>query len=212
MYPVMLDLSGRLAVVIGGGPVGRRKTAGLLAAGGNVRLISLAAAPPDWHQPRVEWRQEPYHSGHLNGAALVFAAASAEVNRQVAADARQAGIWVNVADDPEASDFLVPATLRRGDFVVAVGTGGAAPALARKVRDRLAEQFDESFGQWGAILAELRPGVLKALPDPERRQALLESWCRWPWLELLRRKGQAAVRTALEAELAALVKADEQRL
>src|SRR5438067_8799539 len=122
MYPVLLELTGRLAVVVGGGNVGCRKTTGLIAAGARVRLISVDPPPADWQQPQVDWRQEPYHSGHLSGAALVFAAATADVNRQVAADAQQAGLWINVADDPEASDFLVPATLRRGDFVVAVGT------------------------------------------------------------------------------------------
>src|SRR5438105_5963542 len=138
MYPVLLQLTGRLAVVIGGGTVGRRKTAGLLAAGARVRIVALNSRPADWDEPLVEWRQEPYRSSHLQGAALVFAAAVDDVNRQVTADARQAGIWVNVADDPDGSDFLVPAVLRRGDFVVAVGTGGAAPVLARAARDRLA--------------------------------------------------------------------------
>ncbi len=91
--------------------------------------------------------------------------------------------------------------VRRGDFVVAVGAGGAAPALAREVRRRLEEQFDASFGQWVALLAEVRPLVLEAVRDEEHRRELFESWARWEWLERLRREGPDVMRAALLEEL-----------
>ena len=72
--------------------------------------------------------------------------------------------------------------------------GGAAPALAREIRRRLEEQFDEDFGRWAALLAELRPSVLQGVRDAERRRLLFEDWARWPWLERLRRDGVEAVR------------------
>lgn len=212
MLPLFLDVSDRLGVVVGGGPVGRRKADAVLRAGGRVRLVCLESPPADAALDRLEWRTEPYEPRHLDGAGLVFAAATPEVNRRVASDARERGLWVNVADDPRAGDFIVPASFRRGDFTVAVGTGGAAPALAREVRDVLEAQFDHAFGQWAALLADLRPWVLDHVAAPEQRRELFVGWCRWEWLERLRREGPDAVRAALWAEARALVERAERPL
>jgi precorrin-2 dehydrogenase/sirohydrochlorin ferrochelatase len=201
MLPLFLNLTGRLAVVIGGGAVGRRKAAAALAAGARVRLVCLEPRPGDEAHPSLEWHTEPYAPAHLESAVLVFAAGPPEVNARVVAEARARGVWVNVANDSAASDFLMPSTVRRGEFMVAVSTGGAAPALARRVRRQLEVQFDEAFGQWVALLAELRPIVLSSGLDAERRRLLFERWCAPVWLERLRREGVAAVREALWAEL-----------
>jgi siroheme synthase-like protein len=201
MYPLHFNISGRLAVVVGGGPVGRRKADGLLAAGARVRLVCLEPRPTECGDPRLEWLQEEYQARHLDGASLVFAAASAEINRTVRDDARRLGLWVNLADDPNGSDFLVPATLRRGDFLIAISTGGAAPALAHEVRVLLEEQFDDAFGQWVELLAEVRPLILTQVVDEERRRELLSSLCRPEWLARIRREGVPAVRVAIHSWL-----------
>jgi siroheme synthase-like protein len=201
MFPLFLDLTGRLAVVVGGGPVGRRKAAALRSAGARVRLVCLEDRPAEETDPAVEWRTEPYHPAHLEGAALACAAGPREVNARVVADGRARGVWVNAASGPAAGDFLLPAVVRQGDFVLAVSTGGAAPGLARAVRRRLEEEFDEVFGAWVTLLAELRPVVRERVAEPGRRRALFERLCRWEWLERLRREGAAAVREALRAEV-----------
>lgn len=203
MLPLFLDLTDRLVVVIGGGPVGRRKASVVRAAGGRVRLICLEPRPPEMNDPLVDWRTEAYRPEHLDGAALVFAAGPAELNARIVADARVRGAWVNAASQPEEGDFFLPATVRRGDFMLAVSTGGAAPILTQIVRDRLEQEFDETFGVWVALLAELRPLVMERITDAERRRLMLTGLCQLQWLERLRREGADAVRAAMRAEIEA---------
>jgi precorrin-2 dehydrogenase/sirohydrochlorin ferrochelatase len=201
VFSLLLDLTDMLGVVVGGGPVGRRKARSLLDAGARVRLVTLEEAHADFAPPGLHWLREEYRPEHLDGAALVFAAATPELNRRIVVDARQRGVWVNCADDPPAGDFVVPATLRRGGFVVSVGTGGAAPALARRVRDRLEPQFDDAFAEWVSLLREMRSETQTAIADEKRRQGLFDRWTEWPWLERVRREGVEAVREAMRGEL-----------
>ena len=207
LYPLMLDLKGKLAVVVGGGPVGMRKAAGLVEAGAKVRLISvgetLACAAGS---EKIERQIEPYRSEHLQGATLVFAAATPEVNVRIVADAKARGIWVNSADDPDSGDFFVPASLRRGELLIAVSTGGAAPGLAKSVRDLLAEQFDDVWSGWLAILQEFRAFILETISDAQRRRELFDQFADRSWLERFRLEGREAVR----AEMRRVV--DEARL
>lgn len=201
MFPLFLNLTDRLAVVIGGGPVGQRKASAVLAAGGCVQLICLEPRPPEMNDPLLDWRTEPYTSAHLDGASLVFAAGPAELNAQVVADARARGVWVNAASEPSQGDFFLPATVRRGDFVVAVSTGGAAPILTQIVRERLATEFDEAFGVWVSLLAEMRSLVRERLADAEGRRNMLTKLCQWEWLERLRGEQVDKVRAAMRAEI-----------
>jgi precorrin-2 dehydrogenase/sirohydrochlorin ferrochelatase len=203
MFPLFLDLRDCLCLVVGGGPVGRRKGLALLGAGARVRLVCPQPAPAEQVNPRLETITEPYRPAHLDGVRLAVAAATPEVNRRVVADARARGVWVNAATDPDAGDAFFPATLTRGDLTVAVSTGGHAPAVARQIRDRLAEQLDDAFALWLALLAELRPRIRARVPA-ERRRGLLEGLSNWAWLERLRREGVGPVRAAMFATVEAL--------
>jgi siroheme synthase (precorrin-2 oxidase/ferrochelatase) len=85
--------------------------------------------------------------------------------------------------------------------VIAVGTKGAAPALAQEVRDLLEGQFDDAFQQWVAALGEIRPLILEKVSDSNRRRELFHHLCRWDWLERFRHEDAAAVQAAMMAEV-----------
>jgi precorrin-2 dehydrogenase/sirohydrochlorin ferrochelatase len=199
-YPIELNLTNRLVLVVGLGAVGRRKASGLVEAGARVVGVDPRAdieGLPDG----VEHRVEPYRSGHLEGVSLAFAAASPEVNRRVVEEARRAGVWVGSASEPEGGDFLVPAVWRRGPVVLTVSTSGASPTLAANLRDRAAGALGPSAAGLAALLAELRPEVLARVADPEARRRLLVAMADPRWLDLWQAEGPEAVRRALRDAL-----------
>jgi siroheme synthase-like protein len=202
LYPLMLDLTDRLTVVIGGGPVAVRKAAGLLQTGALVRMVcpdadSLRLAGEFSVESRLDRVGEAYRSEHLDGAVLVFAAATPEVNAHVVADARARRIWVNSADNPETGDFFIPAAVRRGDLLIAVGTGGSSPAVAKRACEMLDKQFDEAWAIWLEILRELRPIILQTVGDRERRRMLFDRLADSTWLPRIRAQGRDVVRAAM---------------
>ena len=180
-YPLFLDLEGREALIVGGGPVSVRKIESLLRAGATVTVVSpaCAAAIETWSREGVvTLRRRRYEPADLGNAALVVAATdNPAVNAQVARDARAQRIPVNVIDDPAAGDFIVPAVVERGSIQIAVSTGGQSPAFARLVRQDLEELIGPEYGEVNDILGSLREAAKSspALPeDPDRRQFFAE--------------------------------------
>jgi precorrin-2 dehydrogenase/sirohydrochlorin ferrochelatase len=207
MIPLFLNPAGRLCVVIGGGEVGRRKAHALLDAGARVRLVCLEQQPGDFRSEALSWITTSYRTEHLDGAALVFAAATADLNRQVVADAHARGLLVNASTDPESGDFFLPAVLRRGDITIAVATRGLAPAMARGIRDWLAEAVDDSFARWLDLVAELRPEINLRTADAHCRAAIFQHLCDEGWPERLRLEPVEEVRQAMRADVERLLAA-----
>ncbi len=171
-YPVNLNLADRLCVIVGAGPVGLRKLAGLQGSGARIRLID--PAPPAVLPSTVEVVSRVFQRGDLQGALLAFAAtADRRVNAAVAAEARATGVLVNVADLPEEGDFTLPARLQRGDLEVAVTTAGRAPALAVALRDRLAAGLGSEWALVVEIAAALRNSGLTPQRSSEYNQRVL---------------------------------------
>jgi len=173
-YPIMLDLRGRLAVVVGGGPVGLRKARSLRRAEARVRLIAPQSGA-DAGVADLEVVRGAYREDLLAGASLVFACTDdRDLNARIARDARRIGALVNVADTPEECDFYVPATVNEDDVVIAIGTGGTAPAVSAWLRERIAGQLPERVGSFAAALDEVRGELKAAVDDPARRMALIK--------------------------------------
>jgi precorrin-2 dehydrogenase/sirohydrochlorin ferrochelatase len=159
-YPVFLDLDGRKCVVIGGGNVALRKVESLLENNAVVSVVSpevcaeleqVAAAGKISVQRRV------YHRGDLQGAFVVVAATNDNfVNNQIAAEARELSVLLNVVDDAEKSNFIVPASVRRGEVIIAVSTSGRSPALARKIKMMLEQDFGEEYAALALVVNDVR--------------------------------------------------------
>lgn len=139
-YPIILNLEGRPVTVIGGGEVALRKVHDLLESGAIVTTVSPAFHEEIEHLAKnnpgsINLVRRAYEDGDLAGAVLAFSATNDPgVNKQVFEEARHRGIFVNAVDDPPNCTFIVPSVKRRGDFIMAVSTGGASPAMAARLR------------------------------------------------------------------------------
>src|SRR5690349_21315258 len=131
-YPIFLDLRTRHCLVIGGGEVAERKVATLLQAEGQVTVISPTLTPQlqAWVEARkITAHLCSYQKGDMHGFSLVFAATDdEELHRQIAAEAQEASIFLNVVDRPALCSFIVPAIVSQGDLTLAISTSGASPA------------------------------------------------------------------------------------
>lgn len=178
MYPLCLNISGRLCVVIGGGLVAERKVRGLLHAGGLVRVVSpvvTSGLAELVEQHAIDWRQKTYSRTDLDGALLVFAATdNTGVQQAVRHDARADGLLVNIADAPQACDFQVPAVVRRGELILSVATNGTSPAVAAMVRRRVEREFGDEYGLLTAFAGLIREQLLAEGRESEEIKFLFE--------------------------------------
>ena len=173
-YMACLDVAARKCVVVGGGSVGAEKAAGLVACGARVTVVS-----PDLNDELrelgVEWRRGRYRRRDLRGAFLVIAATSDRaVNERVHRDAEARRMLCNVADVPDLCNFILPAVHREGPIAVAVSTGGASPALAKRLRSQIAELVSPRHAELARELQELRPEVKARFETYEERRDYFE--------------------------------------
>ena len=178
-YPLFLDISRRKCVVVGGGRVAERKVSRLLSSGANVEVIAKKLTPLLLEMSRegkIVHRDLDYHRALLSGAFLVIGATNdCSVNRRIGKDARAIGILVNVVDDPEQGDFIVPSLLERGDLAIAVSTGGRSPALAKKIRKELESLYGPEYSVLLQIMGELRGKLIAEGNDSDENRERFES-------------------------------------
>jgi siroheme synthase-like protein len=135
----------------------------LLDCGANVTVISPVLHPDLTelaNRKSIQVIRRSYKLGDLKGALIVVAATDVKkVNRKVAMEAGRVGALVNVVDDPEPSDFIVPSFFRRGDLTVAVATAGRSPALARRIRTKLEQSLGDEYGPLIALINDARSSL-----------------------------------------------------
>lgn len=157
-FPLFVNTAGRSILVVGGGEEARRK----------IRLVSRTAAT-------VDVIAEGFQAEDVQGRLFVIAAAGSPVDEAVAAAAQAAGVPVNVVDRPDLSTFLMPAIVDRDPVVVAIGSGGAAPVLARSIRARIESLLPARLGALARFADSFRPSVKGTLPQAARRRF-------WEWV------------------------------
>ncbi|MGH8998169.1 MAG: precorrin-2 dehydrogenase/sirohydrochlorin ferrochelatase family protein [Acidimicrobiia bacterium] len=166
-YPIVLELAGRRCVVVGGGSEAERKARALLDAGASVLVVAADVTPglaELERQGQLTRQARSYRRGDLDGTFLVVSC-EPEHNAAVFAHAEAAGVLCNAVDDVPHCHFAAPSVLRRGDLVVAVSTGGRAPALSKRLRRRLADQFGPEYATLVDLLAEARSEALADRPS-----------------------------------------------
>lgn len=215
MYPICLNISGKLCVVVGGGRVAERKIQGILSAAGKVRVISPAVTASLRllaEEKCIEWREKTYEGADLQGAFLVFAATDlADVQNAISRDAQASGLLINRADAPDACDFQIPASIRRGDLTLSVATNGKSPALAAMVRRQLEQDFGEEYVQLTALMTMLRECVL-AEEDWEDKKILFQEILHEDMVDWIRNNRWDRIRQHLHTVLGRPVEVDPDSL
>ena len=178
-YPVFLDLHNKRCVIIGGCTLAESKIAKLLDAGAKITVVSPninAGIKTALKQGNLEWLEREYETGDLAGAFLGIAATNARpVNERIFQEAEESGILLNVVDQPSQCTFIAPSIVNRGPVTVAISTGGASPALARKLRETLSESSALEWADLAGVLSRARKQVKKqgAVIDPQRWQCCM---------------------------------------
>ena len=180
-YPVYLNLKGRTCIIIGGGRVAEGKISRLREAGAGITVISpqvtpvIRAAAQEGH---LEWRDREYQDGDLQEAFLAIAATNVRsVNRQIFQEAERLNVLLNVVDDAPLCTFIAPSIVERGPVTLAISTGGASPALARKLRESLANDPVLDWADMAGVMSQVRGQIKQqgAVVDPQRWQCCLSS-------------------------------------
>jgi uroporphyrin-III C-methyltransferase / precorrin-2 dehydrogenase / sirohydrochlorin ferrochelatase len=168
--PVFLDLQAGPVLLIGSGELAQAKLRVLAAAGAQVRWHALSGAHDvtalePAQAAKVERASGDPLSANLDGVVAVFCAGAGETGVAMAARAKSLGLPVNVMDDLAHSTFIFPAIVDRGDVVVAVGTGGTSPVVARRVRERIEAALPARIGELAGFIGRFRKSIHERIPE-----------------------------------------------
>ncbi|HHT9134069.1 MAG: siroheme synthase [Planctomycetes bacterium GWA2_50_13] len=189
-YPIYLDIRDKKCVVVGGGDVAYRKAVSLKEAGAQVVVISPDFSKDFLKEEGITMLRQKYEERCLEGATLIIAATNdKEINQRVWEEARRHGLLVNVVDQPELCNFIVPSVVNRGELQISISTGGASPAFARRLRQELENHFGPEYGEFVELLSKMRSEARSQISDGTKRQKLMERLASPDMLDMIRTKG-----------------------
>src|SRR5690349_5124999 len=177
-YIACLKLTGRRCLVVGGGDIGLEKVEGLLACDARVVLVAPEAIEPLQQlaaEGSIEWERREYRSSDLERTFIAIAATNdTDVNIGVYNDAEARAMLVNIVDVPPLCNFILPAIVRTGPLAIAISTAGASPALAKRIKRQIADEFGEPYARLAVMLNEVRGWAKGTLPTYQDRKAFFE--------------------------------------
>jgi siroheme synthase-like protein len=178
LYIACLRLSGRECLVVGGGEIGLEKVEGLLACDGSVTLVAPDAVPELEAlagEGSIRWERRPFDAADLEGKFLAIAATNdTDVNIAVYDAAEARAMLVNVVDVPPLCNFILPAIVRTGPLAIAISTAGASPALAKRMKREISDQFGEPYARLAVMLNDARGWAKATLPTYQDRKEFFE--------------------------------------
>jgi precorrin-2 dehydrogenase/sirohydrochlorin ferrochelatase len=190
-YPIYLDIKGKHCLVVGGGDVGTRKVTTLLDCGAHVTVVSPDATghlQQLAENQTIRWFKRPYASTDLGGMFLVIGATSDQtINLKISSDAARIDKLCNIADRPEACNFILPSIVRRGDLVIAVSTSGKSPAFAKTLRKELEGRFGNEYAEFLHLMGKIRDKLLTEKHEPETHKPIFESLIEKGLIDLIRK-------------------------
>ncbi len=163
-YPVLLDMNGQSVLVVGAGEVAERKIYSLLDCGAKISLISKMLnrnINKMVEENKITYLGARFEPKYLDNAFLVIAATDdPALNTQIASEAKKRGILVNAVDQPADCTFIVPSVVKRGDLIISISTSGKSPALSKKLRKSLENQFGSEYEKFLELMGQIRVLVL----------------------------------------------------
>jgi precorrin-2 dehydrogenase/sirohydrochlorin ferrochelatase len=178
-YPLLVDLTDKLCVVIGAGDIAARRVRSLVKFDTAVRVVAPDAVDSIRELAQLKaitWLESDYAPPHLDGAFLAIAATNRrDVNVAVTRDAKARGILVSCADLPAEGSFITPAVVSRGDLSIAASTAGSSPTLAAVVRDDLDTQFGPEWDAITQLFGRIRNAVKTSAPTETGRKAVVRA-------------------------------------
>jgi precorrin-2 dehydrogenase/sirohydrochlorin ferrochelatase len=174
-YPLFLDITDKRCVVIGGGDVAERKVVRLLDFGASVIVVAKTltnSLDAMGKTGRIKHIDADYDKSFLDDAFLVIGATDRhDINAKISADGREKGILVNIVDEPDKCDFILPSLIKQGDLLIAISTGGKSPALAKKLREEMEQLFGTEYQSLLEVMGQLREKlVMKGRSSDENRR------------------------------------------
>ena len=185
--PVFLELNGKAAIVVGGGVVAARRAEHLIKSGARVTTFAavltddfreLLGAPNFRHETR-----DPEHKDFEDLALCFVAVEDQRLSAEAWAAAKRAGVWVNVADQPQFCDFIMPSIIDRDPLVIAISTGGASPILGRMLKARMESLVPSAYGRLAELMGGFRDAVASSIASPIMRRRFWETVLEGPIAE-----------------------------
>lgn len=190
-YPMLLNITGKAVIVVGGGKVATRKVENLLIGQALVTVISPEISPKLQslaEKKAIQWRKKTFSPDDINDVFLIIAATnSSTINELVAQSANQHQLC-NIVDNEELSQFIVPSVVRRGPLTIAVSTSGANPKLAKEIKKELEAQYDDSYEDYIVFLQKARRQIIDQVTDPKHKCVLLKELLDSQFLALTKTK------------------------